>query len=106
LTFTRTKPNASLTEKGLAHIGNLDWNGFNEEQDLKLQVEAYAVRLGHYPEGVHADLIYGTRENRTYFKEKGIRFAGNPLKETEDNAQQLADYRQRIPIEGKFGQGK
>jgi len=82
------------------------------------QVENYAARQGHYPESVHADLIYGTRENRAYLKEKGIRFAGKPLgrrkKVTKDNAQQLkqekqqrlTDYRQRIPIEGKLGQGK
>jgi len=112
------KISASLTDKGLAHIDNLDWNAFNEGQDLKVQVECYAARLGHYPESVHADPIYGTRDNRTYLKEKGIRFAGKPLgrpkKVTEDNAQQLkqekqqrlTDYRQRIPIEGKFGQGK
>jgi hypothetical protein len=39
---------------------------------------------------------------------------GRPKKETEQNREQLkrdkqqrqADYRQRIPIEGKFGQGK
>lgn len=74
--------------------------------------------MGYYHESVHADPIHGTRENRTYLKEKGIRFAGKPLgrpkKATEDNAQQLkqekqqrlTDYRQRIPIKGKFGQGK
>jgi len=112
------KISASLTDKGLAHIDNLDWNAFNEGQDLMAQVENYAARLGHYPESVHADPIYGTRKNRAYLKEKGIRFAGKPLgrpkKVTEDNAQQLkqekqqrlTDYRQRIPIEGKFGQGK
>ena len=51
-------------------------------------------------------------------KGKGIHFAGKPLgrprKETQENkaelkklkAQRREDYRQRIPIEGKFGQGK
>ena len=65
-----------------------------------------------------ADPIYGTRDNRAWLKEKGIRFGGKPLgrprKPTEENAEQLKaekkqrheDYRQRIPIEGKFGQGK
>jgi hypothetical protein len=51
-------------------------------------------------------------------KSHGIRFAGKPLgrprKVTEENREQLKrlkaqrrqDYLQRIPIEGKFGQGK
>ncbi|MEO6423654.1 MAG: transposase [Candidatus Nitrotoga sp.] len=62
--------------------------------------------------------MYGTRDNRRYLKEKGIRFAGKPLGRppqlTEANRvafkqlqkQRREDYRQRIPIEGKFGQGK
>lgn len=65
-----------------------------------------------------ADSIYGTRSNRAYLKERGIRFAGKPLgrppKKTSANAEQLKadkqrrqkEYRQRIPIKGKFGQGK
>ncbi len=67
---------------------------------------------------VLGDPIYGTRDNRRYLKQHGIRFAGKPLgrpkKVTEANreelkrlkAQQREEYRQRIPIEGKFGQGK
>ncbi len=65
-----------------------------------------------------ADPLYGSRENRRYLKEKGIHYAGKPLgrpkKATQDNKAQLKrekqqrheDYTQRIPIEGKFGQGK
>ena len=64
------------------------------------------------------DTLYGTRENRRYLKEHGIRFAGKalgrPRKVTAENREALArwqaqrreDYRQRISIEGKFGQGK
>jgi len=76
------------------------------------------IRGKHYPEKVLVDPLYGTRENRHYLKEKGIHYAGKPLgrpkKETEENKAQLKqekqqrrnDYCQRIPIEGKFGQGK
>jgi hypothetical protein len=51
-------------------------------------------------------------------KEKGIRFGGKPFgrprKKTMDNAEEMKqvreqrkrDNRERIPIEGKFGQGK
>ena len=65
-----------------------------------------------------ADPIYGTRANRDYLKQRGIRYAGKPLgrpkKVTQANreelkqlkAQQREEYLQRIPIEGKFGQGK
>ena len=86
--------------------------------DLPAQVEAYKQRYGHYPQSVLGDTIYGTRENRRYLKEKGILFSGKPLgrppqmtEENRDEFKQLQkqrreDYRQRIPIEGKFGQGK
>lgn len=60
----------------------------------------------------------GTRENRKYLKANGIRYGGKPLgrpvKQTELNAEQIKlakaqrkqDALERIPIEGKFGQGK
>nr|WP_031431200.1 transposase [Methylomicrobium agile] len=65
-----------------------------------------------------ADPLYGTRANRGYLKQRGIHFAGKPLgrpKQVIDanreqlkqtKAQRRQDYLQRIPIEGKFGQGK
>ncbi len=64
------------------------------------------------------DPIYGTRDNRRRLKKLGIHFAGKPLgrprQVTEANreelkrlkAQRREDYLQRIPTEGKFGQGK
>ena len=112
------KLSVSLTNTGLAQVDHLRWDAFHEGQDLESQVEAYCKRQGYYPESVLADPLYGTRANRKYLKEKGIRFAGKPLgrpkKVTEANraelkqqkAQRREDYRQRIPIEGKFGQGK
>ena len=78
----------------------------------------YRQRHGIYPEVVLGDPAYGTRDNRRYLKRHGIRFAGKPLgrpkKVTESNreerkrlkAQRREEYLQRIPIEGKFGQGK
>ena len=67
---------------------------------------------------IDGDTIYGTRDNRRYLKGLGIRFAGKPLgrrkRVTEENQEALKreqakrreEYLQRIPIEGKFGQGK
>jgi len=102
----------------LAFVDHLSWDAFNESTDLKTHVERYKERFGIYPESVHADGVYGTRDNRTWLKDKGINFAGKPLgrprKQTPENATELKqirkqrrlDERIRIPIEGKFGQGK
>jgi hypothetical protein len=105
-------------EDGFAIVDNLSWDAYNESSDLQEQVENYHKRHGYYPERLIADNIYGNQKNRNYMKGKGIRFAGKPLgrpkKETEENKEQLSkekeqrkkEYRERIPIEGKFGQGK
>ena len=112
------KLSVSLTGDGVARVDHLRWDAFHEGHDLPLQVEAYRERHGAYPEVVLGDTIYGSRDNRNYLKGHGIRFAGKPLgrpkKVTEENrealkreaAQRREEYLQRIPIEGKFGQGK
>ncbi len=112
------KLSVSLTGAGLAHVDALRWDAFNEGSDLERHVEVYKERYGHYPEVVLGDPVYGTQSNRRYLKQRGIRFAGKalgrPKKVTEENkaelkrlkAQRQQDYRERIPIEGKFGQGK
>lgn len=94
------------------------WEAYNESGDLKTQVERYRRRFGVYPESVHADKIYRTRENRQYCKTNGIRLSGPPLgrpkRPTAENAEELKrekkqmyrDEIDRIAIEGKFGQGK
>lgn len=46
---------------------------------LKAQVEAFRNYTGHYPESVHVDQIYRSRENRAWCKERGIRISGPPL---------------------------
>ena len=113
-----SKLSVSLTGDGVACVDHLRWDAFHEGGDLKSQVEAYRARHGHYPEVVLGDPVYGTQENRRYLKGRGIRFAGKPLgrpkRVTEANreamkrlkAQRREEYLQRIPIEGKFGQGK
>jgi len=112
------KLSVSLIGDGVACMDHLRWNAFHEGGDLESQVEAYRTRHGHYPEAVLGDPVYGTQANRRYLKGHGIRFAGKPLgrpkKVTETNreelkrlkAQRREEYLQRIPIEGKFGQGK
>jgi hypothetical protein len=99
---------------GYTFLDHLDWDNFNESLDLKPQIKAYQKRFGRYPESVHADKIYRTRSNIKYCKSKNIRLSGPPLgrppKEKELQKQIRKQTRQdeldRIPIEGKFGQGK
>ena len=96
---------------GYAFIDNLSWENFNESVSLKDQIEKYKIRYGSYPESVHADKIFRTRENRDFCKLNGIRLSGPPLgrpaaMNKEEKLQSLKDDRIRNAIEGKFGQGK
>ena len=112
------KLSVSLTGRGLARVDRLRWDAFHEGLDLKSQVEDYRRRYGYYPQKVLGDPLYGSRDNRRYLNSRGIHFAGKPLgrpkKVTPANrdelkrlkAQRREEYLQRIPIEGKFGQGK
>jgi hypothetical protein len=89
-------------------------NAYNESADLIEQIESYRSRFGCYPQSVHADKIYRTRDNRKFCKKHGIRLSGPPLgrplasaeKQQEIKEQTRQDEIDRIPIEGKFGQGK
>jgi len=103
---------------GISFVDRISWEAYNESSDLKTQVERYRKRFGHYPESVHADKIYRTRENHSYCKAKGIRLSGpalgRPKKLSAENAEGLKQKKElqrrdeidRIAIEGKFGQGK
>jgi len=103
---------------GYSFVDRTSWDNFNECLDLKDQVEAYKRRFGVYPESVHADRIYRTRDNLRYCKKHNIRLSGprfgRPPKMTPENESRLKaeaaiarqDERDRIPIEGKFGQAK
>ena len=111
------KISVSLVD-GFSFVDTLSWDAFNESADLVAQVEHYHRRFGCYPESVHADKIYRTRENRCYCKDKGIRLSGRPLGRPQQvtasnkahleqaKRQQRQDELDRIAIEGKFGQAK
>jgi hypothetical protein len=107
------KISVSLT-RGFSFVDRISWDAYNESCDLKDQAEKYRERFGYYPESIHADKIYRTRENRKYCKKHGIRLSGPPLgrppaekeKQLERQLQERIDELDRIPIEGKFGQGK
>ncbi len=112
------KMSLGVNEHGMTFVDRLQWEPYNECEDLKTQCESYKRRFGRYPESIHADKIYWTRDNRQYCKDHGVRLSavalGRPLENTEENLpmirklrKQLREdnaYRQRI--EGKFGIGK
>jgi len=97
---------------GYSFIDRMSWENFNESKDLIGQIEGYRKRFGYYPESVHADKIYRSRENLRYCERHGIRLSGpklgRPKKkiETEEKKQMRQDELVRNAIEGKFGQGK
>jgi hypothetical protein len=97
---------------GFSFVDRLSWDNYNESLDLIGQVKKYKRRFGFYPESVHVDKIYRTRENRAFCKQHGIRMSGPPLgrkpKEVsrEEKRQAAADEAIRNQVEGKFGQGK
>ena len=100
---------------GYTFLDRLSWDPYHESVDLIGQVEKYRERFGCYPVSVHADKIYRTRENLRFCGEKGIRLSGPPLgrpkvmtpeKTAREKRRRRRDERYRIPIEGKFGQGK
>jgi len=56
-------------------LHRLSWENFNESQALKAQVKNFKETYGCYPESVHVDKIYRTRENLAWCKERGIRLS-------------------------------
>ena len=97
---------------GYVFLDEISWENFNESTYLKEQVEKYLEYTGYYPESIHVDKIYRTRDNRKYCQEKGIRMSGPPLGRPrkniskEEKKQAREDERIRNRIEGKFGEGK
>lgn len=96
---------------GFILLDRFSWDAYNETGDLPGQAEAFRLRFGHYPESIHADKIYQTRANRAWCKDNGIRLTGKPLGRPrelsrEEKRRQRQDEKDRIPIEGKFGNAK
>ena len=107
------KISASLV-KGFCFLDRLSWDNYNESVDLTEQIHSYKRRFGFYPSSIHADKIYRNRNNIKFCKEYGIRLSGPALgRPPKDISKRMASRKQtrqdeidRIPIEGKFGQGK
>lgn len=107
------KLSVSLSQ-GYCQLDRLSWDAYHEASDLKVQVESYRERYGHYPELVCADQLYRTADNRAWCKQHSIRLSGrpwgrpptDPLQAKQRRKQIAQDEKARIPIEGKFGQAK
>ena len=80
------KLSASCCE-GYVFLDRISWDNFNESGDLKAQIEAFKSYTGYYPESVHADRIYRTRENRAWCKERGIRMSGPSVRKATSKCQ-------------------
>ena len=98
-------------EDGYGRVERLDFEAYNESEDLPKIVERYRERTGHYPKRLLADKIYRTRDNLAYCKEHGIRLSGPPLgrprkDEPRDRKSEYRDACERNAIEGLFGTGK
>jgi len=112
------KISISVLADGYVCLDRLEWNAYNEGNDLIAQAESYKEKLGYWPDSIHADKIYVNRLNRAWCKERGIRLSGPPLgrpkKVSKSNkeelkaerAQRKQDGRDRNPVEGKIGNGK
>jgi len=106
------KVSISLVD-GFAFVDRLSFDAYNESEDLVKQVELYKERFGKYPKRILADQIYRNRENRRYCKENGIKLSGKPLGRppkngfsNEEKQSWKKDERERVLVEGKFGQVK
>jgi len=106
------KINISLVN-GFTRIDRLNWEAYNEGEDVELQIKNYYQTYACYPAETLADRIYLTRKNRKYFKELDIKTYGKPLgrpsKDKKTTKQKYRDRKKeskRNQVEGKFGQAK
>lgn len=96
---------------GYRRIERIVWDPYNEASDLKKQIEHYKTTYGYYPEIVLGDKKFGTKKNRAYMTERGIRYGGTPLgrpraNDTQEKLLPKKIVNQRNSIEGTFGTGK
>lgn len=61
---------------GHGRVEEIHWDAYNEGTTLKALIERYRERTGKYPDRILVDMIFRTRENLAWCKEKGIRLNG------------------------------
>lgn len=80
------KLDLSIDENGLARLGRLSFDAYNESDVLLGAIERYKERTGHYPERAMANRIYRNRDNLAYCRLHGIRLSGPSLGRPKKNA--------------------
>ena len=73
-----------------AFLDRLSWDSYNGTADLKPVVEHYRKHYGCYPESLHVDAIYRTRENRRYCGERGFSLARVMAKRADTSESAIA----------------
>ena len=80
---------------------------------MQEHIEKYKKHYGFYPESVCVDKIYRTRKNIKFCNKNNIRISGprlgRPPKELNTKSDiklEKQDMRDRVAVEGKFGEGK
>lgn len=99
---------------GYARIERLDFEPYNESEDIGEAIARYREHYGCYPERILADKIYRNRQTLALCKEHGIRLSGPALGKPpkDQNLSRLAkkqeyqDSCDRNAVEGVFGTGK
>ncbi len=96
---------------GYTRIEHLDFEPYNESEDLWGAVKRYRERYDCYPERVSANKIYQNRQTLAFCKEHGIRLSGPALGKPPKNhdlshqakKQEYQDNCDRNIVEGIFG---
>lgn len=96
---------------GFMFMDHLEHAAFSEEKWTPEHLKSYQEKFGKLPPYISADQKYGTRDNRTFLNEEGIRIALKPLgrkPKGENRADRWikAKQKERNRIEGGFGHGK
>ena len=106
------KIGASVYE-GYTFIDHHSWDAYNENQDLKLQIQLFKERFGYLPSTILADKIYMNASNRKLLKELNINTYCKPLgrppkeeKTPEEKARMAKAVGDRNEVECSFGTGK
>ena len=104
------KLDLSVDENGMARVEKLSFDAYNESEVLKIAVENYKQRTGHYPARVLVDQIYRNRGNLNFCKGLNIRLSGKklgrPKQQESDKKTEYKDNTDRIEVERKFSLAK
>lgn len=98
---------------GYLFADHINFDNFNEGNQLAPSVAKFQQRFGNYPEYVAMDHIYGSHANRNYLAERHIRAAVKPLGRPKHDETAAAErrwrhqkQRERNQIEGAIGNSK